>query len=172
MSSRKLYIHFEDRGTSVLHNVDDESAIGDICDLFLKAADISSGFKLERRELQAFTAKGRSLNPSHSVKKAIGKEVDIYLRLTSDRQHRVKRVVQIDAKELTPASTNGGGQLCSAHDRVSAASSEQGPAVQDSHRRTQSPLIAPLLQKAAEKETLQHYKAAAFIYKQVLKPSA
>ncbi|EIE19755.1 TPR-like protein [Coccomyxa subellipsoidea C-169] len=34
--------------------------------------------------------------------------------------------------------------------------------------KVQSPLVAPLLQKAAEKEALQHFKAAAFIYKQVL----
>lgn len=170
---RKLYVHFEDRGTCVLHGMDDESVVEDICELFLRAADFSNGVKPDQRDLQAFTAKGRSLNISQSIKKAIGKEADIYLRLNTDREHRSNETVQSNAnREVASSSKNGCGQLWSAQGHVLAARSEQGPAVQGSHRKTQSPLIAPLLQKAAEKETLQHYKAAAFIYKQVLKPFA
>lgn len=171
--ARKLYVHFEDRGTCVLQDVDDESAVEDICVLFLRAADFSNGFKPDQGELQAYTAKGRPLNLSQSIKKAIGKEADIYLRLNSDRKHRINESVQSKARrEVATSRIKGVGQLCSAQGYVLAASSEQGPAVEGSHRRVQSPLIAPLLQKAEEKETSQHYKAAAFIYKQVLKPFA
>lgn len=169
---RKLYVHFEDRGTCLLHNVEDESAIGDVFELFLKACTFISDVNLHRRDLQALTAKGRPLNPSQSVKKAIGKDVDIYLRLDSDRLRRISGDAQGTAKSDVASSTTNGDQLCSGQGHALSARSEQGPAVQGNHRRIQSPLIAPLLQKAAEKETSQHYKAAAFIYKQVRQPSA
>lgn len=156
-------MHLEDRDTFVLHNVADDLTVGAICELYVKSADPKGIKKLFSSDLQAFTAKGRPLDSNQSLKKAIGKDSDVYLQRTAGPlQLANKGLEDYTEVSLTPNIKEDADLWTDSKQQASTSSGEEGAC------KGESPLIAPLLQQAIEKESLQHYKAAAFIYKQVL----
>lgn len=165
---RKLYVHLEDRETYVLQDVQDELTIGAVWELVVQSFDPNGDQKLESRGLQAFSAKGRLLDSTQSLRRAIGKDLDLYLSLRDTDKHVVKERTSIRQKSAAIASNAiDDDQEGSAQGLASQPKAEQTANGREHRCKVQSPLVAPLLQKAAEKEASLHYKAAAFIYKQV-----
>ena len=164
--TRKLYVHIEDRKTCVLHDVGGDVTVSALCALVVKTLDLKGDNKLISDNLRAFSAKGRPLDPTLSIKRAIGKDLDVYLSLHSSRGNGSTKGTQ-GTSNSTAAASNTIGHDQKHHAQGIASRPEREPGGKQCHRKVQSPLVAPLLQKAAEKEALQHFKAAAFIYKQV-----
>ena len=109
--------------------------------------------------VRASTLKGRALQGCQVVSKALGPHPELCLALTShqlhaDDGHGIKFVPEeAGIPRGSPAETAIPGVDHASETNESRAST--------------SPLIAPLLERAAEKEASQHYKSAAFIYEQV-----
>ena len=167
-SALKLYLHYQAQPphTHILSDVTAEVTIGDVCKLFAKAL-IAKGVGVDPEQLQASTAKGRILAKSSTVHKAFSSDADAYITLVPG--NATQKVTE-DTPRLKPdaaASSNADVDDQHAPDGKLPALVEKLPGAQQTRV---SPLIAPLLSQAAEKEAAQHLRSAAFIYQQACPP--
>ena len=156
----KLYLHFQGQPvhTHVLPDVTADVTIGDICKGFAKVLT-AKGVDVQSDGLQASTAKGRILAKSSTVHRSVGSDADVYISLAPVEGPPAPACGSDNGpKELHAAALSDDGQQSPAEQVPGAATTAQEARV--------SPLIAPLLSQAAEKEAAQHLRAAAFIYQQ------
>ena len=152
-SGQKVYVHGSGR-TVVIRDVSLDATVDDICALW--AARI--GQNQATGCIRASTVKGRPLQGWQLISKALGPSLELCLALTPQQESE-------DAVE-------GNEHPSDDHDSTQtsqAESHEGGRHVLEPSpsKASTSPLIAPLLERATEKEVSQHYKSAAFIYEQV-----
>ena len=138
----------------MFRDVSSAATVDDICALW--AARI--GQSQSTACIRASTLKGRPLHGWQLISKALGPSSELCLALTS--QHKSGDAVEgnkhpsedLDSRQASQAESHEGSRHVP----------EPSPS-----RDSTSPLIAPLLERATEKEASQHYRSAAFIYEQV-----
>ena len=160
-ASQKIYVHVDGK-TTVLRGIALDATVDDICASWAAL----SGDNQLAGVVRASTTKGRELQGCQVISRALGPHPEICLAVTSqqvdvDHSHQTtERLRAPSNREEFPAAT----------DDSSASEVEHSPEATES-RASPSPLIAPLLERAAEKEASQHYKSAAFIYEQARESS-
>ena len=159
--SQKVYLHIDGR-TTVLRDIPLDATVNDICASWaaLLGHDQLVG------SVRASTNKGRALQGCQVISRALGLHPEICLEVTSQQTH-AELSHQI-AQNLWEASKRE--DVAAATNDSAASELEHAPEANQSRAST-SPLIAPLLERAAEKESSQHYKSAAFIYEQARESS-
>lgn len=159
----KVYVHYQGIGRSVhvLRDVNSELSVDDLCQLFVSSWNRDHIQSISTKGLQASTGKGRVLLPNQIIGKVIGKDADIYF--THNESDTTQRPYQnVDVPSYDHNIVPGVSQSPKCPARLDAPSEQRS--LLD---KPESPLIKPLLQKATEREASQHFKTAAFIYKQV-----
>lgn len=156
-SGQKVYVHVSGR-TVVFRDVSLDATVDHICALW--AARI--GQNQATACVRASTVKGRPLQGWQLISKALGPSLELCLALTPQQEceDAVEEGNEHPSDDLRSAQTS------------QAESHEGGRHVLEPppSKASTSPLIAPLLERATEKEASQHYKSAAFIYEQVGMP--
>ena len=151
--------------TQGLHNVGSAVTVEELCVQFADAVKVTQGINLDSSQLQIATVKGRLFGRSHLVHKAFDSDADVYVSLKAG-QHGEKREVKDSVDDaahvlrITDPSSNSRSATEPRHVMGGAATT----VLED---QKISPLIAPLLSQASQKEAAQHLRAAAFIYQQV-----
>ena len=172
--ARKLYVHYRggpESHTQVLHIADAVVTVDDLCKQLASTLNAAQGLTLDSRKLQVASAKGRAFGRSHLVHKAFDCDADVYVSLTAEERGSTKSVNQV-APDLPglprvaqPYSSGRSGDGPEKAAQDSNLLNAQDAKSQQQHKA--SPLIAPLLSQASQKEAAQHLRAAAFIYQQV-----
>ena len=165
----KVYLHIKgDREyTTVLHNVGRSVTVGELCDQFASAADLGQICRDKGSSLRASSSKGRVFDRSHLVHKVLNGDVDIFLRLEPHPrgpESSSKNTEALESRVSSITAATSSGQVAD-----QTGSKDRSALSRGKHHdqcRPISPLIAPLLKQASEKEASQHLRAAAFIYKQ------
>jgi hypothetical protein len=165
--ARKLYLHFkgEQECTQVLKNVGSAVTVEELCAQFADAVKVTQGLDLDSRQLQIATAKGRVFGRSHLVHKAFDSDADVNVSVRAgqhDKEIEIKASGDGATYTLPVKEPCSGGRSATDHRHI-----EDAAAATEPEGRRVSPLIAPLLAQASQKEAAQHLKAASFIYQQV-----
>ena len=154
---QKIYVHVSGK-TTILRQIPFEATVNDVC---------ASWAALQRHpdllgSVTASTLRGRTLQGCQVISRALGVNPEICLEVTPQ---------QLDADDSHTSAR--GSQEPVGPKRASVAKSQSAPSGLHhapetlENRASTSPLIAPLLERAADKEASQHFKSAAFIYDQV-----
>ena len=155
--SQKVYVHVSGK-TTILKNIPFDATVKDVCASW---AAIQIQFEL-LGSVKASTIKGRALQGCQLISRALGPDPEICLEVTSQQTHADDR-----HKSTSWSRDPAGCEKASvANDETATSGVHHAPETLES-RATTSPLIGPLLERAADKEASQHYKSAAFIYDQV-----
>ena len=149
-SSQKVYVHVAGK-TTVVRDVPVDATVDDLCTSWA----VCVGKSELSGSIRASTVKGRPLQGSQVISRALGPTPELCLAVTSQQSHA--------QSSSGDESTN----IPRAVDETPAPSGDVPVLETSGSRISTSPLIAPLLERAAEKEASQHYKSAAFIYEQV-----
>lgn len=156
--SQKIYVHVAGK-TVILRDVPCDATVDDVCASWA-ALQVESGL-LER--VRASTLKGRALQGCQVINRALGPNPELCLAVTSQQPLADKSETSARGSQEAPSVRH---ELAAA--RVESATNGVNHAPETSKSRVgTSPLIGPLLERAADKEASQHYKSAAFIYEQV-----
>jgi hypothetical protein len=160
-SSKKIYVHFQgdEERVHVLRDLNETLTVGQVCRLFARSWNNNHDDKLDEESLVASTAKGRQLTWNQTIDKVLEKEADVYIAKRKKTDCSAAPLNSLRGRSTDTSETSRGPQ------GLDVCSSLRGRS--NGRIASQSPLIKPLLQKAAEREASQHYKAAAFIYNQV-----
>ena len=156
-TSLKVYVHVAGK-TTVFRDVPFDATVDDLCTYWVGSVENSQ----PSGSIRASTVKGRPLQGSQVISRALGPNPELCLAVTSQQEHaqnssgdgsRSNRTHQTDISQAI-------------HEKLAPVGIV--PVLETSESRVStSPLIAPLLERAAEKEASQRYKSAAFIYEQV-----
>ena len=155
--SQKIYVHFAGK-TTVLRDIPFDATVDDVCASW--AALRGKPDLLNR--LKASTVKGRALQGCQVISRALGPNSEICLAVTSQQNG------DDDGHDATLGHEEASslGVTPAANDESATSGGTHTPDTPQCRAST-SPLIGPLLERAADKEASQHYKSAAFIYDQV-----
>ena len=160
-ASQKIYVHVDGK-TTVLRGIALDATVDDICASWAAL----SGDNQLAGVVRASTTKGRALQGCQVISRALGPHPELCLAVTSQQAH-VDHSNQT-AQHLRDSSNRE--ESSTATNDLAASEVEHGAEATES-RASPSPLISPLLERAAEKEASQHYKSAAFIYEQARESS-
>ena len=157
----KVYVHAEGK-TVLLKDIPSNATVDGVCALWAARVGVSEAAHV----IKASTSKGRPLEGWQPVSKALGSSLEICLSVVLQSSSKASS----DSSEINgidPSDGRGTRLLESIHEGdlgsfgTGQAHGEYQP------EPISSPLIQPLLKRAAEKEASLHYKSAAFIYEQV-----
>ena len=157
----KVYVYAEGK-TILLKDIPSNATVDGVCALWAARVGVSEA----THSIKACTSKGRPLQGWQLVSKALGSSPEICLSV----------VLQSNSKACSDSSDFKGADNLDERGRRLLDSNDEGDlgsfGIGQAHGDCQpehsgSPLIQPLLERAAEKEASLHYKSAAFIYEQV-----
>ena len=154
----KVYVHAEGK-TILLKDIPSNATVDGVCALWAARAGVSK----VANSIKASTLKGRPLQGWQLLSKALGSSPEICLSVVLQSSSKASS----DSSDIQGADTSErrGRRLQESKHEGDLGSFGTGQAHGGQH--TSSPLIQPLLERAAEKEASLHYKSAAFIYDQV-----
>ena len=156
-SSQKIYVHVAGT-TTILKDIPFDATVEDACASWA-ALQVEKGL-LGR--VRASTVKGRALQGCQVINRALGPNPELCLAVISQQPDADNRDDSARGSQEAPSARH---ELAA---RKESARSGEGHVPETSKSRiSTSPLIGPLLERAADKEASQHYKSAAFIYEQV-----
>ena len=156
-----MYVHAEGK-TILLKDIPSHATVDGVCALWAARVGVSEAV----HSIKASTSKGRALQGWQPVSKALGSSPEICLSVVLQSSSKASS----DSSDIKRADTSDGrGRWLLKSNREGSLGSfgtgQTHGKYQPEH--TSSPLIQPLLERAAEKEASLHYKSAAFIYEQV-----
>ena len=156
-----MYVHAEGK-TILLKDIPSHATVDGVCALWAARVGVSEAV----HSIKASTSKGRALQGWQPVSKALGSSPEICLSVVlqssskaSSENSDLSKAAPSEGQDTRHLKLDCEGTLSSFGSRQ--AHGEYQP------EHTSSPLIEPLLERAAEKEASLHYKSAAFIYEQV-----
>ena len=144
--------------TTILRDIPFDATVDDVC----RAWAVLRGEAGLVGRVEASTLKGRALQGCQVISRALGPNPELCLAVTSQQVEK-----QNDHNGAAEDEEDVSLKVSSVANDESATSA--GDHTPDTYkcRTSTSPLIGPLLERAADKEASQHYKSAAFIYDQV-----
>ena len=156
-----MYVHAEGK-TTLLKDIPSNATVDGLCALWAARVGVSEAADF----IKASTLKGRPLQGWQLVSKALGSCPEICLSVVLQPSSKASSEV-VGIKEAGSLQGRGKRLPESGYEGIlgSFGSGQANRECQPEH--TSSPLIRPLLERAAEKEASLHYKSAAFIYEQV-----
>ena len=157
----KVYVHAEGK-TIVLKDIPSKATVDGICALWAARVGVSEA----AYSITASTSRGRPLQGWQLVSKALGSSPEICLSVVLQSSSKADSDSS-DIKRADTSEERGRRLLESNHEGDSGSFGTGQAHVECQPEHTGSPLIQPLLERAAEKEASLHYKSAAFIYEQV-----
>ena len=159
--SNKVYVHAEGK-TILLRDIPSNATVDGICALWAAHVGVPEAGDC----IQASTLKGRPLQGWQLVSKALGSSPEICLSVIL--RPSSKAIPERRDIEKADFLEGQGTRLLNSDHEESLGSFDSGQAHGEHEPEpNSSPLIQPLLERAAEKEASLHYKSAAFIYEQV-----
>ena len=157
----KVYVHAEGK-TILLKDIPSNATVDGVCALWAARVGVSE----IAHSIKASTSKGRPLQGWQLVSKALGSSPEICLSVLLQPDSKASSESSSLHKEHEPDGQGRWHLKPYSEGKLGSFGTGQAHGeCQPEH--TSSPLIQPLLERAAEKEASLHYKSAAFIYEQV-----